>query len=156
VGDAGEADATAAAARAATAEIERVRGLYSAGASASLKTLQAAQAEQARVKAQADAAGARFAAHWRPIAALAPGGRQKLIEDVANGSVLLVRAELPGRHLLGSVADRALVDADGIGVPGKVLGALAQRTEDAQGAAVLIELRNAPAGLGPGARVPVT
>ena len=156
VGEAGEADAAAASSRAAVAEAERLRGLYGAGAGASLKALQSAQAEQARAKAQADAAGAKFAARWRPVAALAPSVRQKLIDDVANGSILLVRAELSGRHALGSVADRALVDVDGIGVPGKVLGPLAQRTEGAQGAAVLVELRNAPAGLGPGARVPVT
>jgi hypothetical protein len=156
VAQAGEADAAAAAARAAGAETERVRGLYSAGTSASLKALQSAQAEQARAKAQADAAAAKFASQWRPLAALAPAARQKLVDDVAGGSVLLVRAELPGRHVLGSVPDRALLDADGIGVPGRVLGALAQRGEETQGAAVLIEVRNAPAGLGPGARVPVT
>lgn len=156
IGDAGEADAAAAAARAAVAESERVHGLYGAGASASLKALQSAQAEQAHAKAQADAAAAKFAARWRPVAALAPAARQKLIDDLAAGRALLVRADLPGRHVLGSVAGRALVEADGIGVPGAVLGAVAQRSEDAQGAAVLIELRNAPAGLGPGARVPVT
>ena len=151
----GDADAAAAAVRVASEEVERSRGLYRAGTGASLKTVQAAEAEQARARAQSDAAGAKFAAHWRPIAAMQPGPRQKLLEGIRDGAALLVRADLPGRHVLGSLPDRALLDVDGIGVPGKVLGALAPKSEEAQGAGVLIEVRNAPAGLGPGARVPV-
>jgi len=152
---AGEADAAVAVARSADAEVERVRGLYGAGAGASLKALQATQAEQARARAQADAAAAKFQAHWRPVAALPAGTRQKMIAEAGAGTVLLVRADLPGRHILGSVPDRALIDADGINVTGKVLGPLANGSDAGQGVGVLVELRNAPVGLGPGARVAV-
>jgi len=154
--ESGEAESAAVAARSAAAEVERVRGLYGAGAGASLKALQSAQAEQARAQAQADAAAAKFQAHWRPVAALPAAARRKLIDDAAAGTVLLLRADLPGRHILGSTPDRALVDADGVNVPGNVLGPLAHRADEGQGVGVLVELRNAPAGLGPGARVPVS
>jgi hypothetical protein len=153
--EAGDAEAGAAGARSAAAEVERVRGLYSAGAGASLKALQAAQAEHAHAHAQADAAAAKFQSHWRPIAAMPTEARQKLIDAVVAGTVLLVRADLPGRHVVGSTPDRALLDADGINVPGQVLGLLSHKAEEGQGAGVLVEVRNAPAGLGPGARVPV-
>ena len=42
------------------------------GASASLKMLEAAQAEQAKAQAQSEIAAARFALHWGPLAALPP------------------------------------------------------------------------------------
>jgi hypothetical protein len=153
--DAGEVDASAATLRAAAAELERVRGLYDAGAGASLKALQSAQAEQARSRAQADAASAKFAARWRPVAAMPGAARQKLIDGLAAGTSLLVRADLPGRHILASVPDRALLDVDGVGVQARVLGVTAPSGEDAQSAAVLTEVRTPPPGLGPGARVPV-
>jgi len=153
--DAGEVDATAAAARASGAEVERVRGLYGAGAGASLKALQAAQSEQARARAQADAAAAKFAVHWRAVAGLASAARQKLIERLTAGTALLIRADLPGRHAIGSLPESAVVAVDGIAVAAKVLGA-ATPAEEAQSAGVLIEVQNPPAGLGPGARVPVT
>ena len=152
----GEAEAAAASARAAAAEAERVRGLYAAGAGAALKTVEAAQAEQARTRAQADATAAKFGLQWRPIASMNVGARRKLLDALAAGSALLLRADLAGRHAIGALPARALLDVDGIGVPGTVLGTIAQRGEEAQGVGVLIEVDNAPAGLGPGARVPVT
>jgi hypothetical protein len=154
IADAGEADAAFAAARAASAEVERARGLYGAGAGASLKAVQAAEAEQAKARAQADATAAKFASHWKAIAAMPVPTRQKLFADFSAGSALLARADLPGRHLLGSLPDRALLDVDGIGVPAKVIGLASQGAEEAQGVGVLIEIRNAPNGLAPGARVP--
>lgn len=155
IADAAEADASAAAARTAATELERARGLYGAGAGASLKSVQAAEAEQARAHAQADVASAKFAMRWRPVAALPAGARQKLADGAAAGRLLLVRADLPGRHIVGALPERALLDVDGVGVPGKVLGVLAQAAEEAQGAGVLIEVDDAPAGLGAGARIPV-
>jgi hypothetical protein len=152
---AGDADAAAAGARAASEEVERSRGLYRAGTGASLKSVQTAEAEQARSRAQSDAAAAKLAAHWRPIAAMPAAARQKLFDDLRAGSVLLVRADLPGRHVLGNLPDHALLEVDDIGVPGKVLGALPPKSEEAQGAGLLIEVHNAPAGLGIGARMPV-
>jgi hypothetical protein len=79
-----------------------------------------------------------------------------LLADVAAARALLVRADVPGRHLIGSLPDRALLDVDGVGVPGKVLGLLAQSGDEAQGAGVLVVVRNPPPGLGAGARLPVT
>jgi hypothetical protein len=156
IADAGEADAASAAARVASAEVERARGLYSAGAGASLKTLQSAEAEQAKARAQTDAAAAKFASHWKAIAAMPGPARQKLFADFSAGSALLARADLPGRHLLGSLPDRVLLDVDGIGVPAKVIGLASQGLDEAQGVGVLIDIRNAPNGLATGARVPAT
>jgi hypothetical protein len=153
--EAGDADAAAAGARAANAELERVRGLYGAGAGASLKALQAAQAEQARARAQADTASAKFSANWPPLAAMPVAERQKLIDRAVAGKALLVRADIPGRHILANLPDQALLDVDGVSVKGVVLGMGALPGGEAQGIAVLIEVRAAPPGFGAGARVPV-
>jgi hypothetical protein len=155
VAESGEIKAAAAAEDAAAAEVERLRSLYGAGAGASLKTLQAAQAEQARIHAQADSAKVRFGLHWSAVAALPAAERQKLIDAVTKGEYLLVRAEVPGRHIWGSMPERAILDVDDIQVPGRVLGALAQASADTQGAGLLVAVENPPSGLGPGARVPV-
>ena len=154
VADLGDATASAAAEHSASAELERLRALYKGGAGASLKMLEAAQAEEAKAQAQAQLAAAHFALHWGPLAALPAGARQKMIEASTSGRSLLVRADLPGRHTLGALPRKAVLDVDGIEVPGRVLGALRQISE-LQSAALLIEVPNAPAGLGPGARVPV-
>ena len=153
VADAGDADGTRATEHAAAAEVARLRGLVSAGAGASVKTLEAAQAEHARARAQADAAAARFSLHWSALAALPAAERQQAIEAVASAKHLLLRAELPGRHSLGIAPETALLDVDGVEVPGRVLGALAQT--DAQSAGVLIEVDHPLPGLAVGARVPV-
>jgi hypothetical protein len=155
VGAAAEADAAAAAARAAATELTRARGLYGAGAGASLKAVQAAEAEQARTRAAADAAAARFTARWGAIAAMAAPTRQKLLASAGAGQLLLVRADLSGRHLIGSMPDRALLDVDGTGVAGDVLGVLAHGAEEAQGAGILVAVHDPPPGLGTGARIPV-
>ena len=55
---------------------------------------------------------------------------------------------------VGVLPARAVVDVDGIQVPGRVLGLLRESSEQ-QGVGLLIEVPNAPAGLGPGARIPV-
>lgn len=149
-------DATAADAveHAAAAELARLHALHEGGAGASVKMLEAAQAEQAKAQSQSRVAAARFDLRWGPLAALPAGARQKVIEATASGRSLLLRAELPGRHTLGAYQGKALLDVDGIQVPGHVLGALRQSSE-LQGAALLIEVPNAPSGLGPGARIPV-
>jgi hypothetical protein len=49
---------------------------------------------------------------------------------------------------------KALLDVDGIEVPGRVLGILRQ-TSELQSVGLLIEVPNAPSGLGPGARIRV-
>jgi hypothetical protein len=152
--DVGEVASAGAAERSTAAEIVRLQGLYSGGAGASLKMLEAAQADQAKTHAQAESANARFAQHWGPIATLPASDRQKLVEAATSRHSLLVRADLPGRHSLGVVPGKAMLDVDGIEVPGRVLGILAQDTE-AQSVGLLLEVTNAPDGLGPGARIPV-
>jgi hypothetical protein len=132
----------------------RLRALHEGGAGASLKMIDAAQADQARAQAQSQAAEARFALRWGPMAALPAAARQKLIESSARGSGVLLRAEIPGRHTLGAIPGKAIVSVDGIEVPGRVLGLLRESSEQ-QGVGFLIEVPNAPAGLGPGARIPV-
>jgi len=152
--DAGEVTVAAAAQHFASAELARLRGLYSGGAGASLKMLEAAQAEQAKSQAESELASARFAQRWGPLAALPPNARQSVVDAVAAGRSLLVRADLPGRHSVGAMPAKAVLDVDGVQVPGRVLGALRQ-FGDLQSAGLLIEVRNAPAGLGSGARVPL-
>jgi hypothetical protein len=152
--DLGEATAAAAAEHATSAELARLHALYDGGAGASLKMVEAAQAEQVKVQAQAQASAAQFATRWGPLAAMPAGARQKLIEASASGRSLLLRADIPGRHSLGALPASAMVDVDGVAVPARVLGVLRQATE-LQAVGVLIEAPAVPAGLGPGARVPV-
>jgi hypothetical protein len=154
ISDLGESSASAAAEHSASAELKRLHILYDGGAGASLKMLEAAQAEQMKAQAAAELSAARFALRWAPLAALPAGARQKVIEASTSGHSLLLRADLPGRHTLGAGASNAVLDVDGIQVPGHVLGILRQ-TSELQSVALLIEVPNAPAGLGPGARVPV-
>jgi hypothetical protein len=154
VSDMGEATTATVAERSASAELARLRALHEGGAGASLKMLEAAQADQARAQAQAQTAAARFALRWGPLAALPVDARRKVIEASMNGRSLLLRADLPGRHTLGVIPSKAVLDVDGIQVPGRVLGIL-RETDELQSVGLLIEVSNAPGGLGPGARVPV-
>ncbi len=149
----GEIDANRAAERAANAEVARLQGLYKAGASASLRSLEAAQAEQAKAHAQAEAASTRFSLRWSPLAA-ANAKRQKLIDALASGKGALVRVDLPGQQSVGTVPDSATIDIDGIAVKGDVLGALTQAS-DAQSASLLVSIADPPNGLAVGARVAV-
>ena len=154
ISDLGDASAAAATMRSTSAELNRLQGLYSGGAGASLRMLEAAQAEQAKAQAQSEVAAARVTQHWGPLTALPAEARQKIIDALRHGHGLLLRADLPGRHTLGANPAKALLDVDGIQVPGRVLGTLRQTTE-LQSLGLLIDVPNAPLGLGPGARVPV-
>lgn len=154
VADMGDMSAVGAAERSTKAEVTRLQGLYGDGAGASLKMLEAAKAEEAKTAAQTRFTLARFNQHWGPLARMTPAQRQKLLAAVAQGQILLLRADLPGRHSLVSVPDAAQVDVDGIHVSGRVLGVM-QQTDETQSVALLVGLANAPAGLSPGARVPV-
>ncbi len=129
ISEAGEVSAAAAAEHAASAEVVRLRGLVSGGAGASLKMLESAQAEQARAQAQLETARARFALHWGPIAALSMSERQILIDGAAGGRSVLLRADVAGRHSVGAIPRDALLEVDGLQVPGRVLGALRQAGE---------------------------
>jgi hypothetical protein len=154
ISDLGESTVAAAAEHSASAELTRLHALHEGGAGASLKMLEAAQADQAKARAQAEIAAARFALHWGPLAALPIDARERLLEASASGRSLLIRADLPGRHALVDHPSKAVLDVDGIQVPGRVLGVLRETTE-LQSVGLLIEVPNAPVGLGIGARVPV-
>jgi hypothetical protein len=154
ISDMGDAAAAAVAEHSASAELARLHALHESGAGASLRILEAAQADQAKAQAQAQIAAARFALRWGPLAALPVDARQKVIQASTSGRSLLVRADLPGRHTLGASPSKAVLDVDGIQVPGRVLGILRETTE-LQSVGLLIEVSNPPGGLGPGARVPV-
>ncbi len=152
--DVGDATAAVAAEQSASAELARLRDLYRGGAGASLKLLEAAQADHAKLQAQAQLAAARLALHWGPVSALPQAGRQKIVDAATGGRSLLLRADLPGRRSLGVLPREAVLDIDGIQVPGRVLGVLRQPT-DLQSVGLLIEVQSAPAGLAPGTRLPV-
>jgi hypothetical protein len=154
ISDIGDTTTATAAEHSASAELARLHALYQGGAGVSLKMLEAAQVDQAKTQAQAEIAAARFALHWGPLSALPAGTRQQVIEASTNGRSLLLRADLPGRHIVGASPSKAVLEVDGVQVPGRVLGVLRQTTE-LQSVGLLIEVQSAPAGLGPGARVPV-
>jgi hypothetical protein len=149
-----ESIAAAAAEHTESAELARLRALHAGGAGASLKMIDAAQAEQAKAQTQAQVAAARLALHWGPVAAMPPAARQRVVEASTLGRSLLVRADVPGRHTVGALPSKAVLDVDGIQVPGRVLGTL-RETTDIQSVGLLIEVPNAPAGLGAGARIPL-
>jgi hypothetical protein len=154
ISEAGDAAAAGAAEQSAVAEVTRLRELQRGGAGASLKMLEAAQAEQAKITADSQSAAARFSMHWGPIAGMPADARLKLQQAASNGHSLLLRVEVPGRHSIGALPGKALLDVDGIQVPGRVLGPLRQ-TSELQSVGLLVEVLNPPAGLGPGARIPV-
>jgi hypothetical protein len=153
--DNGNVESYDAAAHAASAEVDRLQGLFKAGAGASLKTLQAAQSDEAHARTQAQAAHAKMAARWRPLASMQNDARQKLIATLASGRSLLARADVPGRHILGDPPQKALLIVDGVEVEAQVLGVLARGAADTQGVSVLLDASNPPTGLGIGARMPV-
>jgi hypothetical protein len=155
ISDQGDSQAAAAAERTASTEASRLRALYQGAAGASLKMLEAAEAEQIKAHALAETASARFALHWGPLAALPASERQKLIDRAGAGRALLLRADLPGRHSIGAVPETALLSVDGLLVPGRVLGTL-QQSGELQSVGLLIEVPHPPPGLGVGARVAVT
>jgi hypothetical protein len=155
IADEGEWTVAAAQAHATSAELARLTQLSKDGVGASLKMLEAAQAEEVKARSDAQVAAARFALRWGPLGAQSPAARRQLIDALTAGRSLLVRADLPGRHILGALPAKALLDVDGVEVPGRVLGGLRQFSE-LQSAGLLIEVRNPPAGLAPGAHVPLT
>lgn len=150
-----EAVVGAATAQAAAAELARLDELRKAGAGASLKMIEAARTEAAKAGAESRLAAARFAQHWGPLAGQSSRARDALLGELQSGRTALVRADLPGRHTVGALPTRALLELDGAELPGRVLGVLAQAS-DLQSAGLLVEVRNPPAGLAPGARMPLS
>jgi hypothetical protein len=155
VADGGRLDSSRAAAQAAAAESARLKRLFRGGAGASLKALQAAEAAQIEAQARVRQAQTEFLLRWGPLAQLGDTQRAALIEQLATGRQLLLRADLPGRHSLGTLPKQALVDVDGIRVPARVLGPLPQAATQMQSVGLLLQIPHPPAGLGPGAELPV-
>jgi hypothetical protein len=150
----GRVDSTRAAASAASADAARQSALYRDGAQASLKTLQASQAQSVEAAAQAQAAALAFRQQWGPLASMSEPQRQSLLAALGRGERLLVRADIPGRHF-GDVGRAALVDVDGVHLTAHVLGILPRVDAQSQSAGWLLELDRSPQGLGPGARAAV-
>ena len=155
VADAGRVDSSRAAADAAAAETARLKALYR-GADASLKALQVAEAARTEAQARALEAQAEFVLRWGPLSRLGDAQRARLIEQLAAGRQLLLRADLPGRHSLGTLPEVALVDVDGVEVPARVLGPLPQAAARMQSTGLLLQIPHAPPGLGANARLRVT
>lgn len=156
VADAGQLDYSRAAATAAAAEAGRLKGLYRGGAGASLRALQTAEAAQTEAQVRAREAQTGFLLRWGPLAQLSDAERASLVAQLAAGRQLLVRADLPGRHMLGTMPKQALVDVDGVSVPARVLGPLPQAAAQMQSVGLLLQIPHPPAGLGAGAQLPVT
>jgi len=68
---------------------------------------------------------------------------------------LLLRADLPGRHTLGALPNKAVLDVGRHPGSGTRCCGILRETTELQSVGLLIEVSNAPGGLGPGARVPV-
>jgi hypothetical protein len=154
VSDNGALLGAVAAEQSAAAELARLRNLYRSGSAASLKMLETAQTDYTQLHGQAELASARLALHWGAVSALSPTTRQKTVQAATDGRGLLLRADLPGHHILTAVPDKAVLDIDGILVRGRILGVLPETTQ-LQSVGLLIQVPRAPAGLAPGARVPV-
>ena len=155
VADLGDLAASETAARTARAEVKRLQGLYGDHGGASLKMVEAARVEAVKATAQSRLTAARFEQHWAPLAALSPSDRAAIVMQVTRGRALLLRADLPGRHSLGSLPGKAELDVDGVKVHGRVFGFLRQ-ADETQSLGLLVGVENPPAGLGPGARIPVS
>lgn len=153
VTDLGHLASTQAAAAASAADSARLERLYHADTQASLKQLQAAQAQSVEAAAQARAAQLGFALQWGPLASLSVTERDALLASLSKGQAQLLRADVPGRYAAGAVDRQALVVADGVNVTAQVLGALPRTDPQSQNAGWLLELQKAPPGFGPGARV---
>lgn len=152
--DLGEMTSAIASEQAAAAEAKRLQGLYKSHANASLKMLQAALAQQMQTQAKAQSEQAQFRLHWGPLADMAAPARKQLVQACLRGDAVLLRADIPGIHSIGKLPSGAVVNVDGVEVPGQVLGVL-RESGNVQSVGLLVELGNAPRGLGAGARVPV-
>lgn len=163
VNDAGRVDSTRAAADAAVAEVARLDTLYRNNADVSLKAVQAARAQASEAGAQAEGAAAAFRLQWGPLAALDAPVRRELIDALLAGRRLLLRAEVPGHPLLDSIAPRALLMVEGVGIAARVLGPMPRTDAQSQGSGWLLQVEREPRsvgqgvgqGVGPGARVEV-
>jgi hypothetical protein len=150
--ESGRIESTRAAADAASADAQRQEQLYRDGAQASLKAVQAARAQSVEASTQARVAELSFREEWGPLAGLGGAQRKALLEALASGQRLLLRAEIPGRHLSGALGRDALIEVDGAHIAARVLGPLPRTEPQSQSSGWLLEVDRPPAGFGPGAR----
>jgi hypothetical protein len=155
VTDMGRAASTRAAAAAAAADATRLERLYRDDTQASLKAVQAAQAQAVETTAQARAAAVTFRLQWGPVAHWSSTQQNALLAAASQGHVLLMRADVPGEPLLGAMPRSALVQIAGVRLTAQVLGALPRAEAQSQSASWLLQLQHAPEGLGPGTRAAV-
>lgn len=155
VSDNGRLDATRSAAAAAAADLARLDDLYRNEGNASLRALQTARSEVAQSQAQAQAAAAAFTQRWGPLATLQPTQRQALLSALLKGQRWLLRADLPGRQMLGALPQTAVLELDGLQLRARVLGWLPQTDPQLRSAGLLLQLDQAPAPLAAGTRLPV-
>jgi hypothetical protein len=150
--DIGRVESTQAAEVATAADAARQERLYREEAQASLKAYQASRAQAVEAATQARAAAMTFRLQWGPLADWNASQRRTLLESLSHGPQRLLRAEVPGQRLTGAIAQRGLVEVDGVNVTARVLGTLPRTATQSQGTASLLLLERAPEGLGPGAR----
>jgi hypothetical protein len=155
VTDMGRVESTQVAAAAAAADAARLERLYHDDTQASLKAVQASQAQSVEAAAQARAAALGFRLQWGPLAAWSAAQRRSLLQAVSQGQLLLLRADVPGQRLGGAIDSHAVVEVDGVNIAARVLGPLPRADTSSQSVGWLLQLgRNAQA-LGPGAHVTV-
>jgi len=116
--------------------------------------LESARVNATRAQTRVRSETAQFRLRWGPVSRLKSGRRERLMDACSRGDAVLLRADLPGRNSIGKLPTGAIVEVDGIEVPGSVLGVVRQAS-GVQSVGMLIELRHAPDGLAPGARLPV-
>jgi hypothetical protein len=155
VTDMGRVDSTRVAAAAAAADVARLERLYHDDTQASLKAVQAAQAQSVEAAAQARAAALSFRLQWGPLAAWSEAQRRSLLEAASHGELLLLRADVPGQRLGGAIDRRAVVEVDGVNIAARVLGQLPRTDASSQSLGWLLQLERNPEALGPGAHVAV-
>jgi hypothetical protein len=155
VTDMGRVDSTQVTAAAAAADVARLERLYHDDTQASLKAVQAAQAQSVEAAAQARAAALSFRLQWGPLAAWSEAQRRSLLEAVSRGELLLLRADVPGQRLGGAIERRAVVEVDGANIAARVLGQLPRTDASSQSLGWLLQLERNPEALGPGAHVAV-
>jgi hypothetical protein len=148
-------ETTRAAEEAAAADAERLRRLYRDDERASLKAVQASQAQAVEAQAQARAAQLGFRLQWGPLAAWSASERRALLASLVSGERLLVRAAIPGYRVGAGVGPRALLEVDGMNVEARVLGPLPRVDAQSRSAGWLLEVPHGPQGLGPGVRAAV-
>jgi hypothetical protein len=151
----GRMESSRVAAAAAAADAARLERLYRDDTQASLKAVQAAQAQSVEADAQARAAALSFRLQWGPVAAWSPAQRRALLDAVTQGQLLLLRADVLGQRVNGAMDRNAIVEVDGLNIAARVLGPLPRAAAGSQSVGWLLQLERHPEALGPGVHAAV-